>query len=181
MSIAFDNLSFMQPSQRIITIFKIFYFTWHKPGTDFCCNFLPVFVSINCDFVKFTSMFFDVHTCSSLLNCCFFKSIRNPYFDNRLSGDSQTASFFIKWMNHPNRKVNINPFLFLFGSSCISWIKIFSNIFSLYQIQNSWYNYYTILIPECLFFQISVQTVLIKGCSKRTLTYPPLYEWHRCS
>ena len=41
-----------------------------------------------------------------------------PYFNHRLPRHAESAGFFIQGLNHPDRKVNINPFLLSPRAGC---------------------------------------------------------------
>lgn len=59
-----------------------------------------------------------------------FKSFRKPDFDNRLSGNTATFGLLIEQANHPERKIDIYPFLFLIRASCLEKIKMLFDPFA---------------------------------------------------
>jgi hypothetical protein len=53
---------------------------------------------------------------SILFGVFLFDSLAQPYFDDRLSRDSNKVGLTIQLLDHPNRQININTFLIQIGT-----------------------------------------------------------------
>jgi len=60
----------------------------------------------------------------------FLKMLRNQNFNQRLPGNTQTTGLFIERLNHPDRKIHIDPLLLLLGPPGFGKVQILSNILS---------------------------------------------------
>jgi hypothetical protein len=60
-----------------------------------------------------------------------FKSFRKPDFDNRLSGNTDPFGLLIEQVNHPERKIDVHPFLLLIRARCPGQIKMRFDAFTL--------------------------------------------------
>ncbi|MBW4697761.1 MAG: hypothetical protein KME03_07655 [Aphanocapsa lilacina HA4352-LM1] len=52
------------------------------------------------------------------------KPLGNPYFDNRLAGDTQPLGLSIERLDHPGREVDVHPPLFVPGATDLGKVEV---------------------------------------------------------
>src|SRR6056297_4116172 len=92
-----------------------------------------------------------MHRCnkvySETLSSCLFKLLGQPHLDNRLAGHPESTRFLIQGMNHPNRKIDIDPALLLFGTACTGQIKVVNDAFALIKIFVEIFSFHKVQSP----------------------------------
>ena len=69
-----------------------------------------------------------------LVRSNLLKALSQPYLDYGLSGDPQTPCLSIEGFDHPSRKIDIYPALFLKGPTSFRQIKSIGDIFTFLEL-----------------------------------------------
>lgn len=60
-----------------------------------------------------------------------FKTFRNPYFQERLSTNSETSCFLVNFLDNPKRKVYINPLCCLLRTTSFAQVQMRGDILAI--------------------------------------------------
>ncbi len=71
-----------------------------------------------------------------------FKAICDPDFYYRLPWHTKTVSFSIQGLDHPDRKINIDPPLFSPGPSGLGVVEMLGNIFTVVELLVEFFSFH---------------------------------------
>ena len=63
------------------------------------------------------------------LSLFLIQPLRDPDFDDRLARYAEALRFFVERLNHPDRKIDVDSSLFLFGAVSLRNIEILRDVF----------------------------------------------------
>ena len=74
---------------------------------------------------------FHRRTLNTLLLCFLFRqAFCNPDLDDRLPRNSKSLRFFVERLDHPDRKIDIDPSLLLCGTVRLRNFEVLRNVFT---------------------------------------------------